>query len=154
MAASKAAALPLGDAPTIVLFSILECLFYIKGVGFMLMRFVIFLFLFVFFPSAAFAESGERLLTGSEVTSWLSDSSVTSESWSQTFSANGDTTYITAERPPSTGKWRVQGSQYCSLWPPAGDWACYDVFGEETDSGRIITWVSSSGYRESARIDP
>ena len=112
---------------------------------------VLLIFLFVGFMGFAVAE--ERLLTGDEVREWLSDTSVTADGWSQTFSANGDTFHIQSGRPPSPGRWRVQGSQYCSLWPPSGDWACYDVYGDETSDGRIIIWESSSGYREPARID-
>lgn len=25
------------------------------------------------------------------------------------------------------GRWTVTGDRYCSVWPPAEDWACYDV---------------------------
>ena len=30
--------------------------------------------------------------------------------------------------------WRTQGRQYCSQWPPAGDWACYDL---QVDGARV-----------------
>ena len=43
----------------------------------------------------------------------------------QQFNADGSTTY-TANRP-SKGRWRIDGPQYCSQWPPSDQWSCYDV---------------------------
>ena len=43
----------------------------------------------------------------------------------QGFLADGTTLYDAGQ--PQWGKWQVQGRQYCSLWPPSGTWACYDV---------------------------
>jgi hypothetical protein len=41
----------------------------------------------------------------------------------QTFGADGLTDY-----DGSQGRWRVDGDQYCSQWPPSDRWSCYDVF--------------------------
>jgi len=43
----------------------------------------------------------------------------------QDFEPNGSTTYV--EGRPSLGEWKVSGAQYCSSWPPAAGWVCYDV---------------------------
>lgn len=43
----------------------------------------------------------------------------------QNFFADGRTLY---EAPAASwGVWRVQGAQYCSVWPPSDRWACLDV---------------------------
>jgi len=43
----------------------------------------------------------------------------------QDFNSNGSTTYV--EGRPSLGEWKVSNTQYCSIWPPAAGWVCYDV---------------------------
>jgi hypothetical protein len=43
----------------------------------------------------------------------------------QQFNEGGSTIYTTTT--PSTGAWRVEGTQYCSQWPPSDRWSCYDV---------------------------
>jgi hypothetical protein len=43
----------------------------------------------------------------------------------QQFDADGSTIY-TADKP-SNGQWRVEGDQYCSVWPPSDRWSCYDI---------------------------
>ncbi len=43
----------------------------------------------------------------------------------QDFRADGTTLYDAGQ--PQWGRWEAQGRQYCSLWPPSGTWACYDV---------------------------
>lgn len=43
----------------------------------------------------------------------------------QGFFADGRTLYETPEA--SWGRWRVEGGQYCSQWPPSDLWACYGV---------------------------
>lgn len=44
----------------------------------------------------------------------------------QDFMADGRTLYETGGKP-SWGSWRVQGDQYCSVWPPSDRWSCYEV---------------------------
>lgn len=43
----------------------------------------------------------------------------------QQFYASGRTLYTHGE--PSWGEWSVRDDQYCSIWPPARDWECYDL---------------------------
>lgn len=43
----------------------------------------------------------------------------------QDFRASGGTDYFSGR--PSTGRWEVRRDQYCSVWPPSDQWACYDV---------------------------
>ncbi len=65
---------------------------------------------------------------------------------SQTFAANGDTSYVEADGRPTQGKWYVdEDGRFCSFWPPTYR-ACYGLLwiveGDEivglsfTDPGR------------------
>ncbi|MEM6987978.1 MAG: hypothetical protein AAF499_15740 [Pseudomonadota bacterium] len=69
---------------------------------------------------------GWRALTGEEISAALSERNLQYPSAKQLFYASGRTLYDAGG--PSWGRWRVQGDQYCSVWPPHGNWACYDVF--------------------------
>jgi hypothetical protein len=45
----------------------------------------------------------------------------------QTFDANGRTSYIEADGRPTQGKWYVdEAGRFCSFWPPTYR-ACYDL---------------------------
>lgn len=44
----------------------------------------------------------------------------------QDFFQDGKTLYE-SDGTPSWGRWRVEGDQYCSQWPPSDSWACYGV---------------------------
>lgn len=46
--------------------------------------------------------------------------------WRQEFMADGATVYYEGNQP-SPGRWKVDGDQYCSLWPPSEKWDCYDM---------------------------
>ena len=59
----------------------------------------------------------------------------------QDFYADGKTVYI--EGRPSNGNWRVSDSQYCSQWPPALNWTCYDVF--RKNQSEWIRFVNKKG---------
>lgn len=87
---------------------------------------VLALILMVFTPSAQAGRVGEFKwvpAAGAAITKMLSDRTVEFEGGKiQQFNADGSTLYD--DQP---GKWRVQGDQYCSLWPPAGRWTCYAV---------------------------
>ena len=54
----------------------------------------------------------------------------------QRFYASGRTFYDDAR--PSWGYWRVEAGRYCSQWPPASAWACYDLYGDETGAVRFV----------------
>lgn len=56
--------------------------------------------------------------------------------WRQYFAPDGTTRYYSGSRPASLGEWRVENDQYCSLWPPAKSWDCYDV----VQSGNSVVW--------------
>ena len=46
------------------------------------------------------------------------------EAW-QDFRATGRTLYNAGR--DSWGYWRVQGDQYCCMWPPSDLWTCYNI---------------------------
>ena len=58
----------------------------------------------------------------------------------QQFYASGRTRYTGPE--PSWGYWRAEGGQYCSQWPPAEAWDCYDLFADEAG---VLRWVDAYG---------
>ncbi|WP_299352928.1 hypothetical protein [uncultured Shimia sp.] len=58
----------------------------------------------------------------------------------QEFLPSGRTLYNAGE--DSWGYWEVRGEQYCSQWPPADGWACYDV---ERD-GQKVRFIGESGH--------
>lgn len=57
----------------------------------------------------------------------------------QDFRASGRTLYNAGA--DSWGYWRVQGDQYCSMWPPSDLWACYDI----QVSGSVVLFVGAGG---------
>jgi len=59
----------------------------------------------------------------------------------QQFNADGSTIY--AEGRPSFGRWRVSDTQYCSVWPPASGWVCYDVLLSADENS--VRFVGDSG---------
>ena len=60
----------------------------------------------------------------------------------QNFFSDGRTLYE-AGAGESWGRWRVDGNQYCSVWPPSESWACYGV--EALDGGLDIRFVAKDG---------
>ena len=65
-------------------------------------------------------------LNGAEITTALTARVLQyKDNAQQDFFADGRTLYQT--RDVSWGRWRVDYDQYCSIWPPAGTWACYTV---------------------------
>jgi len=96
------------------------------------------------FASAAAADrswialQGEAIRTALEgrTVQYTDDSKATQE-----FNADGSTIY--AEGRPSFGRWRASETQYCSTWPPASGWVCYDVFLAADD--KTVRFVGDSG---------
>ncbi len=82
----------------------------------------------------------ERTLTGEEISNLLPTIKVKGESYTQTFTPKGLTTYIYDGRP-SEGRWMIQDNQYCSTWPPNNAIECYDVLVDETQ--KSITWIGA-----------
>ena len=72
--------------------------------------------------------------------------------WRQFFAADGITTYF-GDGPSSVGRWEVRGTQYCSLWPPVEEWACYEVeLATRNPPFNSIVWISKDGTREGADL--
>lgn len=70
-----------------------------------------------------------RALDGGAIKTALEGRSLNYGDASQNFEVGGVTVYFADQ--PSTGQWRVEGNQYCSLWPPSDSWDCYEVEGKE-----------------------
>lgn len=64
-------------------------------------------------------------LTGPEIEAALTDRRVQYDDAWQEFRASGRTLYNAGR--DSWGYWAVRGDQYCSQWPPADGWACYEM---------------------------
>ncbi|EFL87813.1 hypothetical protein [Ahrensia sp. R2A130] len=90
------------------------------------------------------AQAGQRKLDGAAVAALLPTIIATGQDTRQTFSEAGATTYSFKGRD-SYGSWRVQGDQYCSQWPPADGWACFDLLAD--DELKTIVWLDASGER-------
>jgi len=80
-------------------------------------------------------------MTGAEISAALSEVRLEYDRASQVFYASGRTLYDSGR--PSWGYWEVRGDQFCSQWPPADGWACYDM-DRETDTG-ALRFVGTSG---------
>ncbi len=93
--------------------------------------------------------AAERKLSGDEINSLLPTIAAIGETTRQTFSARGATTYTDRGRD-SYGTWVARGDQYCSQWPPANGWACYDVFVD----GASLIWVGDTGNRTITTMKP
>ena len=91
---------------------------------------------------AAPLSAEERKLNNAEIDALLPTIVSLGENTRQTFSARGATTYTDRGRD-SYGTWAARGDRYCSQWPPANGWACYDVLID----GETLIWVGDSGYR-------
>ena len=91
---------------------------------------------------AAPLSAEERKLNNAEIDALLPTIVSLGENTRQTFSARGATTYTDRGRD-SCGTWAARGDRYCSQWPPANGWACYDVLVD----GETLIWVGDSGHR-------
>ncbi len=104
-------------------------------------------FLFTtFLLLASPVHAAETQLKGPEIFLVLNDKILTTvqngEPANQIFQKSG-TTFYNAGGSQSQGSWKVEGDQYCSVWPPNPNWACYDV----AQDGDKVTFVSKSGKR-------
>ena len=90
--------------------------------------------------------AGTKKLTGEEINSLLPTIIVKGEDTRQTFNKLGDTRYVSGGRQ-SSGSWRTDKDKYCSIWPPSGDWSCYNVFVyKHRDQKRdLLIWSGSTG---------
>lgn len=101
------------------------------------------------FGRSAGAIAEERALTGPEIRALIEGNTVIGESvsgsYTQYFDPTGLTTYADEGAEPTEGRWRVEGDQYCSTWPPGEAWICYDVTADLAASPPTITWIGESG---------
>ena len=86
----------------------------------------------------------EKKLSSLEIEVLLPSIVAVSDTTRQSFSAAGATTYTDRGRD-SYGTWRTDKDQYCSQWPPARNWACYDVLRDEEN--QTLIWVDGQGHR-------
>ncbi len=70
------------------------------------------------------------------------------KTWVQTFDAAGVTVYAAAGEAASEGRWRVREDRFCSQWPPAPAWVCYDLFRD----GDVVVFIGENGEEWTARI--
>jgi len=93
------------------------------------------------FSAAAQAEEWTAM-NGVEIETALDDRTLIYEgNITQVFYASGKTLYNNGR--PSWGNWAVRGDRYCSEWPPAGGWACYNM--DQHPDGRL-RFVSETGF--------
>ncbi|MEM1237705.1 MAG: hypothetical protein AAGI10_12085 [Pseudomonadota bacterium] len=96
--------------------------------------------LLAFLPAMAAAQDFQPL-TGAEIEAALDDVTLTYEGGEvQTFYASGRTLYDNGR--PSWGYWAVRGDQYCSQWPPADGWDCYDM----DAGGDVLRFIGETGF--------
>ncbi len=100
----------------------------------------------VLWARPASAQEWQRLDTEA-ITSALSDARVTYEGAWQDFRASGRTLYNAGR--DSWGRWEARGDRYCSQWPPAAGWACYDV----DRAGDLIRFTGDSGDVTEGRLE-
>ena len=75
-----------------------------------------------------------RALSGPKIAGALSERKLVHEGAWQQFEVSDRTHYNAGS--DSWGKWRAEGHQYCSQWPPAGGWACYAI-ARDDDTGAL-----------------
>jgi len=79
-------------------------------------------------------------LTGDQIAAALTGRSVVyAGGETQDFRTSGRTLYNAGH--DSWGYWAIRGDQYCSQWPPADGWACYDVL--EVEQG--VRFIGADG---------
>jgi hypothetical protein len=86
-------------------------------------------------------------LDGEGIEAALNARSVQYDNATQDFRTSGRTLFDNGR--PSWGYWAVRGDQYCSQWPPADGWVCYNV--ELAADGAAVRFVSETGYAVEGR---
>jgi len=97
------------------------------------------------------ASAAETTLDHKAILQTLTGAVVEGANWKQSFDLGGVTTYE-AEGKRQTGRWDVQGDQYCSMWPPSDQWSCYAVTEEVGADATTISWIRADGSRESGHL--
>lgn len=93
------------------------------------------------------AHAAEVALKGDEIEAVLAERSLYADGVEQIFRKSGQTFYL-QNGSSSAGSWKVEGGDYCSVWPPNPAWACYDVLRD----GDTITFVGKDGGRFPMRL--
>lgn len=94
------------------------------------------------------ANADERPLLGAQILEQLNGKSfqqvrpTTTRHIEQIFQVGGATQFV-VDGQYQHGLWKVEGNKYCSSWPPAEDWDCYDLL----QDGTTIVFLSSRGAR-------
>ncbi len=100
--------------------------------------------------SAAHADL--KHLDGAGIAAALDGKTISGErggkAWVQTFDAAGVTLYSAAGDGASEGRWRIREDRFCSQWPPAPAWVCYDMFRD----GDVVVFIGEDGEERPARI--
>lgn len=91
-------------------------------------------------PSGVWAEEHWVSLTGAQISEALTGKKLVYSSAWQEFRASGRTLYNAGQ--DSWGYWRVVNDQYCSQWPPSGQWDCYDM----ARNGDMLRFTDAGGY--------
>ncbi|WP_235871308.1 hypothetical protein [Shimia sediminis] len=94
--------------------------------------------IFMLLANAGHAEDWQTLTT-KEITTALSGRTIDYDAAWQEFLPSGRTLYNSGR--DSWGYWEARDNQYCSQWPPADGWACYNVL----QRGTQIRFVGESG---------
>ena len=90
---------------------------------------------------AGVAGAAEGWAPAADVAALLAGRSVAYAGAQQSFRADGGTTYVASR--PTEGAWEVRDGRYCSVWPPATRWVCYDV--EVSGDGARVRFVTEAG---------
>ncbi len=97
------------------------------------------------FAGLGAGHADEQKLTGPQITEILEGTTVSGtrngQPWEQDFQKGGITVFRAVGESPSEGRWRVKSDQFCSQWPPARAWVCYDI----VRNGEIVSFVPTDG---------
>lgn len=105
-------------------------------------------------PMAAWAVEGWTVLDAAAIRPALEGRWLQYEGAAQFFAADGATTYgPSVGDQTSAGRWRVEGDQYCSVWPPSDRWACYGM-AESTDGTRIRFTADDGSTTDGTYVTP
>jgi hypothetical protein len=90
-------------------------------------------------PGGSWAQADWTPLDAAAIRAALTDRTLVYDAAWQSFRASGRTLYNAGH--DSWGYWTVRGDRYCSQWPPADDWTCYDI----ERKGAVIRFVGAGG---------
>ena len=96
--------------------------------------------IFMFIASMSSAETWQKL-SNEGIEAALSGKTLKYGYPIQKFFADGRTTYET--QIVTHGEWRAENNKYCSVWPPAVTWVCYDV--EANSEGTKVRFIAKNG---------